>query len=382
METSSSDDDEVLKVVVIDNGSGTFKAGFAGDGSPQCIIRPNAVGRRRSLTGMPRKDYLIGHKAEAMGNTLSLSYPVQRGVVTDWDDMEEVWRYMFDQDLRIKSQDWSVLVADATLNPAANREKMTQVMMEAFNVPGFSVMNQGLLSMYASGRETGCVLTVGDGVCHVDPVYDGKPELSARKRIELGGRDLTLYLQRLLSKKGHSFTTSAEIELVRNIKETTCLVGMRSEANGALETTVGEGRSRTYQLPDGDSLTLGEERFLCPEALFNPSLLGMEAAGIHHLVKESIAACDINIRQDLYLNIILSGASTMFRMLHERFHEEMRALVPSRVRLKVVAPPERRSSAWIGGSVLASLSSFKNQLISRQEYEEFGPGIVHRKCKY
>lgn len=376
----SDDDDDTVETVVIDNGSGTFLAGLSDRDSPRCVIKPNAVGRPKHKTGIIKDDNIIGDRLYPIRNTLSLSYPIERGVVTNWDDMEQIWRYMYDQDLRIKSEDRPVLTADATLNPAGNREKMLQVMMETFHVPGFLAMNQGLLSLYASGRTTGTVLSVGDGVCHVDTVYEGESELSSRRRIDVAGRDLTLYLQKLLYAQGYSFTTTAEIEMVRDIKESLCCVSLHKETDCSKSSI--DCPEKSYTLPDGSKLTLNNERYLCPEALFKPSLLGFDFPGIHELVKETIDSCDISTQRSLYYNIILSGASTMFPQLHSRLDIEIRALLSDRLPLKVIAPPERRSSAWIGGVIVSSLSSFDDMLISRQEYEEFGPGIVQRKCRH
>ncbi|XP_062579850.1 uncharacterized protein LOC134241839 [Saccostrea cucullata] len=378
-ETSS--DDECVSAVVIDNGSWSFLAGLSGDDSPSAILRPSAIGRRRfqERAGISDEDTYIGDKLNEKQELLSLTYPVERGIVTNWDDMEKIWQYAFERELRVKSEDSPVLMADATLNPIGNREKMIQVMMESFHVPGFQVMNQGILSMYANGRTSGTIVTVGEGVCHVDPIYEAVPDLLGRRRVELAGRDLTLHLQRLLHNKGYSFTSSAEIELVRDMKEKLCYVSFNVEKDRSTASTSSD-LDKSYTLPDGNKLTLNTERFMCPEALFQPSLLGLDFKGIHHLVNESILACDICTRRDLFYTIILSGASTMFRGFQERLMHEIMGLAP--LPLKVMAPPERNKSAWLGGSIVASLSSFDKHLISRQEYEEFGPGIVHRKCRY
>ncbi|XP_061162970.1 actin, clone 302-like [Saccostrea echinata] len=377
-ETSLSDDEDV-ESVVIDNGSGTFLAGFGGDDSPTAVLRPSVIGKRRFQAELSDGDTYIGDKINKNRELLSLTYPVERGIVTNWDDMETIWRYAFERELQIKSEDRPVLMADATLNPIGNREKMIQVMMESFLVPAFQVMNQGILSMYASGRTSGTVVTVGEGVCHVDPIYEAVPDLLGRRRVELAGRDLTLHLQRLLHNKGYSFTSSAEIELVRDMKEKLCYVSFNVEKD-KITSASSPDLDKSYTLPDGNKLTLSNERFMCPEALFQPSLLGLDFKGIHHLVTDSILACDICTRRDLFHTIILSGASTMFPGFHERFMHEITGLAP--LPSKVIAPPERNKSAWLGGSIVASLSSFDKHLISKQEYEEFGPGIVHRKCRY
>jgi actin len=127
-------------------------------------------------------------------------------------------------------------------------------------------------------------------------------------------------------------------------------------------------------------ITIGNERFRCPEVLFKPSLIGKEDDGVHQLTYDSIMKCDVDIRKDLYGNIVLSGGTTMFEGIAERMEKEIVALAPSSMKIKIVAPPERKYSVWIGGSILASLSTFQQMWISKQEYDESGPQIVHRKC--
>ena len=137
---------------------------------------------------------------------------------------------------------------------------------------------------------------------------------------------------------------------------------------------------KSYELPDGQVITIGNERFRCPEALFQPSFLGMEAAGAHEFTYNSIMKCDVDIRKDLYSNIVLSGGTTMYPGLQERLQKDIAAMAPPSVKVKVIAPPERKYSVWIGGSILASLTTFQQMWINKDEYEESGPSIVHRKC--
>merc|ERR1712156_1242808 len=127
-------------------------------------------------------------------------------------------------------------------------------------------------------------------------------------------------------------------------------------------------------------ITIGNERFRAPEALFQPSFLGMEACGIHETTYNSIMKCDVDIRKDLYANTVMSGGTTMYPGIADRMGKEITALAPSTIKIKIIAPPERKYSVWIGGSILASLSTFQQMWISKQEYDECGPSIVHRKC--
>jgi actin, other eukaryote len=130
----------------------------------------------------------------------------------------------------------------------------------------------------------------------------------------------------------------------------------------------------------GQVITVGNERFRCTEPLFNPGLLGKEALGMHHLLFNSIVACDVDVRRKMYENIVLSGGSTMFPGHSERLTKELTSLSPSAVKIKVIAKPGRKYSVWIGGSILASLASFENMWVQQSEYDEVGSAIIHRKC--
>merc|ERR1712010_44268 len=277
--------DDDVQALVVDNGSGMCKAGFAGDDAPRSVF-PSIVGRPKYegiMPGMGQKEVYVGDEAQTKRGILQLKYPIEHGIVTNWDDMEKIWHHTFFNELRVAPEENPVLLTEAPLNPKANREKMCQIMFETFSTPAMYIAIQAVLSLYASGRTTGIVMDSGDGVSHTVPIYEGYALPHAILRLDLAGRDLTEYMMKILTERGYSFTTTAE----------------SSE------------KEKTYELPDGNVITVGNERFRCPEVLFQPSFIGKEASGIHDTAFQSIMKCDVDIRKDLYANVVLSGGTTM-----------------------------------------------------------------------
>lgn len=367
--------------IVIDNGSGMCKAGFASEDAPRAVF-PCIVGRPKHpdvMVGMEQHDSYVGDAALVRRGVLSIRYPIEHGIVTNWDDMEKIWHHTFYNELRVDPDEHPVLLTEAPLNPKANRERMTQLMFENFGVPAMYVSIQAILSLYSAGRTTGCIFDSGDGVSHIVPVYDGYCLPHAVSRIDIAGRDLTDYMGKILTERGYSFFTTAEREIVREIKESIAYVALDFDVE--MQKSVDSSEVDTfYTLPDEQVITIGSERFRCPEVLFQPSLIGKECAGIHEQTFETIMKCDIDLRKDLFSNIVMSGGTTMYKGLAERMTKELNAITPAGMSVRVIAPPERKYSVWIGGSILTSLNTFQDNWVTKDEYDESGPSIVHRKC--
>jgi actin len=363
--------------VVIDNGSATVKAGFAGDDLPRDTF-PSIVGRPRPNQHgvVVGTDSHVGDEAHSNRCTLAVKFAIKRGVVINWDDMERIWHHTFYNVLRVDPAERMVLLTEPFLNPKANREKMTQIMFETFNTPAIYLGIPAVLALFASSRTTGVVLESGAGITCVTPINECHVVTHAVHRLYLAGNDLDEHMTKLLAERGPDYF-SLSTTVVRDIKEKLAYIALDFEGSEHPECEV------PYELPDGMVVTIGAERFHCPEALFCPYLLGTEALcdapGIHEMTYNSIVKCDAEIRNYLYGNVILCGGTTCLKGFADRMQRELVALAPSKTKVWICAAPERKYAAWIGGSILASLSTSEGIFISRSEYDECGPSIVHRK---
>lgn len=253
--------------IVIDNGSGTIRAGFAGEEIPSCYF-PSFVGRPkhpRVMAGGLEGDVFIGQKAQELRGLLKIRYPLEHGVVTDWDDMEKIWHHVYESELKILPEDHPVLLTEPPLNPRKNRDIAAQIMFETFNIPALYMSIQAVLSLYASGRTTGVVLDSGDGVSHAVPVYEGFAVPNSIRRIDVAGRDVTEQLQLLLRKNGYVLHTSAEKEVVRMIKEKACYVSLdpkREEKEWINSYHKSESKTIDYVLPDGHKIKVWQATWL------------------------------------------------------------------------------------------------------------------------
>jgi actin-related protein len=370
------------KPLVIDNGSGVVKAGYGGEENPSCVF-PSIIAYPKQkgilVGGNNDKDYFVGDEAQQKRGVCKVKYPIAHGMIEDWDDMKKIWAHTFYNELRETPSEHPVMLTEAPLNPKANREQMCKIMFEEYDVPSMYIQIQAVLSLYSAGRTTGIVVDSGDGVTHTVPIFEGYQIPHAIDKILLAGRDLTDFMVRILKDDNYNFETSAEKETVRDMKEKLCYVADDYEAE-LKKANEDSSLEKSYTLPDGNICKFSIQRFKCPEYLFQPELGGKELKGVHRLTFDSIMTCDLDVRKDLYSNIILSGGTTMFDGFGERLYKEIKALAPQTMKVKVIAGPDRKYAVWRGGSTLSTLSTFAGMWVTRSDYDEFGETVVHRKC--
>ncbi|XP_035215910.1 actin-like [Stegodyphus dumicola] len=374
---------EGLPTIVIDFGSSVAKAGFAGDDFP-IFSMPSTIGIPKYPRCMPSlvhdREFYVGDEAQKHRGILSLHYPVERGIVKDWDSYEKVMDYILIEGLGIDCSHHPILYAEPALNPLSNGEMIAELMFEKFNALSFYLTLKPALALYASGSVTGSILYSGGGITTTMAVFEGCKIKQATNRVNFGGRDVTNYLIKLLSEKNYIFITPAEREIGREIKETLCFVSKDYELDLNMAAKHPATRTKDYILPDGQTLKLTKEMFQSPEILFTPSAAGREENGVQDLILSTVAKCDIDLRKNLYSNLIITGGNTMFPGFSDRLRKELRSKVNQKTPVCLIAPEERRFMVWLGGSILASLSACKKLFIAKSEYDAEGSKIIHKKC--
>ncbi|KAF0981964.1 hypothetical protein FDP41_011825 [Naegleria fowleri] len=415
--------------IVCDLGSSMVKAGLAGESFPKAVF-PTIIGKpkqhvdTRKLFGARDKmnqhqSHFVGLESHHRKGICELSHPIQRGgksIHNNWDGIELLLEHIYHFHLRVNPKEHPILLTEQPFTSVTHRQKYIELLFEKFQSHSLFFTIQGLLSIYASGDLDGIVLDSGDGSTHVVPVFDGYPQTYAMAKGELAGCDITHHLtQLMLQHSGYDFThNSASLDFVRDVKESSCYVALnydhtmklyeesikkRKQSDTQSDTQSGNNggsngnnngrndeKSRLgmdsfnaqFQLPDGSIIDIDRERFQSCEILFQPNLIGSEELGIHQLLNQSIHQCNMDIRKFMYKNIILSGGNTLVKGIQERLTREMSRMVGGAVRLRIVAPPERKYSVWIGGSIISSLSSFQDRWIKRSDYEEYGCDLLSK----
>ena len=389
---------EYLKLpIIIDIGSGIIKAGISGQESPKTIF-PNYIGepkyskvlRSFSKSNQEMKEQYIGKDCSKYLGILKLRYPVKNGIFENEQDILTVFKYIY-QNLEINNEEireHPILITEPLLNPYSNREKIASALFENLSAPAIFFASQPILSLFSTSNTSGVILESGEGVTQSCVVYEGYSIPNSYIRNNYGGRDVTDYFQTLLKKQGYSFSTTSEFEIVRKIKEEICFTIVGSSSNNPLSNISNlelgnknkSESSNTYNLPDGNAIKIGEEKSLAPEILFNPSIIGSEHSSFQEMIVTSINKVDIDLRKNLYTNVLISGGNTLFKGIQEKFHTEIKYLSPKNMKVKIHSPGNRLLSCWTGGNVISTLEIFKKMWVTRDDWSEKGnKSIIHVK---
>lgn len=381
-----------MTAVIVDVGTGFLKAGLQTDPAPTAVY-PTLVARprRRYAAQYEGSPAFVGDDAINQRHQLSFSYPVDHGHIDDWEDLESLWNHVFSNGLSIDTSGRPILLTEPPMASTEHRSRLVETMIEHFDFSEVNLSVQGILALYAAGRSTGLVVETGEGVTQVVPVMEGFTDKSAIRRSDFAGLELTLYLQKMLADRGYSVTRRDDFEHVRIIKETLCYCALDPVSEDAKGD---EANQVTYELPDGMSLlggetsvTLGNERFYCAEALFEPRLMHRDNPGITELIWQAVQACPIEARKAALQGVVVSGGTSLFPGFPERLEAELKRISPpqARAEVRVHASPDRLFGVWLGGKNFCSPSMRPMQdllWVTKADWYEEGPSVVERKTHF
>lgn len=358
--------------LVIDPGSFSIKAGLSTEDVPHTIR--SVIGRSRLDTADELKPY-VGDSALA-NDRVALNEPISEGAVEDINDFELLVEFIYSLVKGSDVDDLSVILAEPAFTSGPNREKLAELFFETFSVPGLNITLQGILSLVGTGRVTGLVLDCGHGSCQTVPIFESYVIPYSIKLLRLGGKDLDVLLAKLLALQNVRLAKTHDRETIRKIKHQLCYCRKAHETS-----TTGEAKS--FTLPDGEKISLAEERYIVPEAFFSPSLVAAEGTGVAALVADSIKNSPIDLTRPLVSNIILAGGSSLFEGFEKRLTAEVKSRVSTNMsrEVKIIASNDRQLTTWNGGKAFADLrDSFQERWMTKSEYFEYGSEFIHEKA--
>ncbi|RHW70174.1 actin related protein 3 [Trypanosoma brucei equiperdum] len=403
-------------VVVIDNGTGYTKMGYAGNEEPTYIIptayADNEASRRRSHDVFSDLDFYVGDEALAHSSSCNLYHPIKHGIVEDWDKMERIWQHCVYKYLRVDPEEHGFILTEPPANPPENREHTAEVMFETFGVKQLHIAVQGALALRASwtsgkaqqlglvGENTGVVVDSGDGVTHIVPIVDGFVMHNAIQHIPLAGRDITNFVLEWLRERGEPVPADDALYLAQHIKEKYCYIARNiarefETYDSDLPNHITKHHAVNRKTGESYTVDVGYEKFLGPEMFFSPDIFSREwTLPLPDVIDKAIWSCPIDCRRPLYRNVVLSGGTTMFPKFDKRLQKDLRALVSRRGKkftkalgdpskqitydVNVVAHERQRYAVWYGGSMLGMSPDFAAVAKTKQEYDEHGPYVCRR----
>ncbi|KAA1466159.1 Actin/actin-like protein [Dentipellis sp. KUC8613] len=427
--------DEV-SALVVDIGSSTLRAGYAGDDTPKAII-PTSYGfipapanadvtmgdatGEATVAEKPANTMYIGqHGPSIWREGMHIGTPMKDGLINDFTPIPALINHALRDVMRCNPEEHPVLVTEPAWNTAENRERMAEIMFEEFQVPAFYIANTGVLNAFAAGKGSALVIDIGHSMASVTPVVDGfvlrkglvssaLPQLVlAHARHNLLSNTHAhppiqlLSHQLIASKMPVEPNTPPRFTLREDrVAKTTDSLRMYYENReveewihsvagvldqGWNEQAAASRAARQYEFPTGYNTYFHTDRYAVGELFFthNRELVASNPhlpRTIPALITQALTACDPDMRQVLMGNVVLTGGGSLFAGLGERLNTELIRNFPH---VKIHAPgnpTERRYGGWLGGSILASLGTFHQLWISREEWQEHGKAIVGQRCK-
>ncbi|XP_046860224.1 actin-3-like [Xenia sp. Carnegie-2017] len=372
-------------VLVLDNGSGFLKAGYSNEAVPSQIVS-SVVGTplrySQDISGIEysaKPGSVFGDQATGKAGVLRIDYPLKCDLVEKWSDVEGLWDHVFNGLMVIPEHpDFSVLVSQSALSPKKNTEKIAEIMFEHFHMPSLLIVDQLTLSLFSTGYTSGLSFNSGFKSTQAGVVYEGHVLPHTVKQLDIAGYQLTENLKKLLmSLQGFGFRSSSQWQIVDNIKKTMGYFSLDFEGDSKRFKSQAE-LQKPYELPDGQVIEVGLERFGCAESLFRPMEIGLTQSPAHKLIIDSINSCESELQEQCYKTMSVSGGTTLMKGFTDRLEQELRA--DDRRFKNFVAPENRHISTWLGGSVMASLPTFQEMVVTVDEYAEAGARVVHSKC--
>lgn len=351
-------------IIVIDVGSSTCKAGICKQGytTPKVVVS--------TVIGKTKTGQLVGREALESSGVESLIYPVQRGIVKDWDAMELIFHNIF-EGLKVQPKDRCIMLSLNVRIPDAMIEELSQMMFKTFCASALFIAKSAVLSLYATGHLDGVVVQIGDGITSIVPINQGYAVNENVIELPIGGRDFTEYMMQLLRDNG---SKDIDLQNAKDVKERLCYVSKNFEQENALTVPVIQ-----FQLGNGKSAMIGKEKFLVPELFFKPDMAKIVAVSLQESIVNSVMKCDASLRANLFKKIFLTGGSAQFPGFKDRLKQEVSRLATG-FEVNVLTPPDQKNSAWTGGVILGALDTVKPLLVNKGDYEKGGLSTVKEKC--
>ena len=382
---------EYLKLpIIIDIGSGKVKAGFSGEENPKIVFnnyfgepKYNKVLHSYDKEDININEQYIGDDCDKFFGVIKLRYPVNRGVFEKEEDILSLFNHIFAKlDLNSEEiKEHPVLITEPILNPKSNREKISQILLDKLGIPSIFFASQPILSLLSTSATSGIILESGDGVSQSCCICEGYSIPCSYERYNYGGKDVTEYLKTMLRKRGYNFYNSSEIKLVNDIKENLCFLDSGKKTEYSFSKISLNKKLIQYYLPDGSYISLGEERILAPEILFNPEYIGKEYLSFADMIISSINKIDIELRRKAYESIWLSGGNTAIKDLNDKLIEELKNKLSKAIFINILENekinPQYR--CWVGGNIITTLEIFKKMWVTKSDWKENGSEIIHIK---